>query len=76
MDDKVGLDGRVEGRIPLGSYVCRKTTATADHLLQLRLLRVDHPLLNVVAPFTFISLRKSISNTKLFVLYSRQECLH
>lgn len=36
--------GRVEGRIPLGSYVCRETAATADHLLQLRLLRVGHPL--------------------------------
>lgn len=46
--------GRAKGRIPLGSYVCRETAATTDHLLQLRLLRACHPL-RAAAALTFIS---------------------
>lgn len=34
---------RFESRIPLGSYVCKETAATIDHLLQLRSLRIGHP---------------------------------
>lgn len=39
---RMGTD-RFESRIPLGSYVCKETAATIDHLLQLRSLRIGHP---------------------------------
>lgn len=49
-DGQQGWPAAAGGRIPLGSYVCRETAATADHLLQLRLLRVGHPLRTWCSP--------------------------
>ena len=60
-DGKVGRMGNKgwlaapRGRIPLGSYICRETAATADHLLQLRLLGAGHPLRACSSPHFHLS---------------------
>lgn len=56
--------GRAEGRIPLSSYVCRETAATANHLLQLRLLRVCHPLRAASSPHFHLGHHPTKMNTR------------